>query len=71
MCLAVPGKIVRLDGAGAEVDFGGVTRHASVDLVPDAKPGDYVIVHAGYAIQILPQDDARETLRLLKEVYGA
>jgi len=70
MCLAVPGIIVKKENALADVDFGsGVVRRASLELVPAAKTGDYVIVHAGFAIQILQKDDALETLRLLKEVY--
>lgn len=70
MCLAVPGKIKKIEGRLAEVDFGGVTRESALDLLADAKVGDYILVHAGYAIQKLDEQEAQETLRLLIEVYG-
>lgn len=71
MCLAIPGKIISI-GADkrAEVDFGGVVRAAQLDLLPAAKKGDYVIVHAGFAIQKLSPKDARETLKALNEAFG-
>ncbi|MDD2772895.1 MAG: HypC/HybG/HupF family hydrogenase formation chaperone [Elusimicrobiales bacterium] len=71
MCLAVPGLVIKLSGSQAEVDFGGgAVRAASVQFVPQAKIGDYVLVHAGCAIQIVRREDALETLNLLKEIYG-
>ena len=70
MCLAVPGKIVSVKGGNAEVDFSGVKRSVSLDLVPEAAKGDYVLVHAGFAIQVLLQKEAEETLRLFREIYG-
>ncbi len=70
MCLAVPGKIKKIEGRLAEVDFSGVTREAALDLLADAKVGDYILVHAGYAIQKLDEEEAQETIRLLIEVYG-
>jgi len=71
MCLAIPAKIVNIDGDGARVDFGeGVLREVNVMLV-DAKVGDYVLVHAGYAIQILSEEEALETLRLWNEILDA
>jgi len=69
MCLAVPGVLIKKDGLAAEADFGGAVRKISLALVPAAKKGDYVLVHAGFAIQILKKTDARKTLRLLKEMY--
>jgi hydrogenase expression/formation protein HypC len=69
MCLAVPGKITALEKGNAEVDFSGVKRSVSLDLVPAAKKGDYVLVHAGFAIQLLDSQDALETLKLFKEIY--
>jgi len=69
MCLAVPGKITALENGNAEVDFSGVKRNVSLDLVPAAKKGDYVLVHAGFAIQLLDSQDALETLKLFKEIY--
>jgi hydrogenase expression/formation protein HypC len=70
MCLAVPGKILSLKGGSAEVNFNGVKRAVSLDLVPEAKKGDYVLVHAGFAIQILEPEEAAETLKLFAEIYG-
>ena len=70
MCLAVPGKIIKIDGdKKAVIDFDGATGFAQLDLVPQAKKGDYVIVHAGFAIKVLAEQDAKETLQLLKEAY--
>jgi len=68
MCLAIPAKIVTLDKDKARVDFGGgVLREISVALV-SVKAGDYVLVHAGYAIQVLDEQEALETLRLWNEI---
>ncbi len=66
MCLALPGKIISLQKDSAKVDFSGITREVSTMLVPKAKKGDYVIVHAGYAIQILDKKYAKETIELFK-----
>ncbi len=71
MCLAVPGKVCAVDGSTATVDYGqGTTREADVSLV-DAEVGDYVIVHAGFAIQILDEREAEETLQLFREMLEA
>jgi hydrogenase expression/formation protein HypC len=68
MCLAVPAKIIDLHGKIAKVDFGGgVQRDVNVSLV-DAKIGDYVIVHAGFAIQILDEKEALETLEIFNKI---
>ena len=68
MCLAIPAKVANIEGDEAQVDFGGgVLREVNVTLV-DAKVGDYVLVHAGYAIQILSEEEALETLRLWNEI---
>jgi hydrogenase expression/formation protein HypC len=69
MCLAIPGKILEIEGVEALVDFGGVRRKANVSLV-DATPGAYVIVHAGFAIQLLDEREAKESLKLWGEVLG-
>ena len=69
MCVAVPGKIKSIKAGSAEVDFSGVTRSVSLDLVPSARKNDYVLVHAGFAIQVLDPADAAETLKLFKEIY--
>ena len=67
MCLAIPSKITHIDNNMATLDVDGVSREASMLLLEDAKVGDYVIVHAGFAINKLDEKAALETLRLLKE----
>jgi len=68
MCLAIPAKVLSMKGKLAQVDFGnGVMQEVNVMLV-DAKIGDYVLVHAGYAIQVLDQKEAEETLKLWDEI---
>lgn len=67
MCLAVPGKIVSITGLNALIDFGGVQREANISLV-EPKVGDYVVVHAGFAIQIVDEEDAKETIKLWEEL---
>ena len=68
MCLAIPAKVVSIEQDKALVDFGeGVTRGVNVTLV-NVKVGDYVLIHAGYAIQVLERDEALETLRLWNEI---
>ncbi len=71
MCLAIPAKILSLEGTKANVDFGqGVLREVNVSLV-DAKVGMYVLVHAGYAIQVLEEKEALETLSLWNDVLAS
>ncbi len=70
MCLAIPSKIVTLENNVAIIDVDGVRRTASMLLLEDAKVGDWVIVHAGFAIQILDEEGALETIRLLKETVS-
>jgi hydrogenase expression/formation protein HypC len=71
MCLAIPAKIMSVEGSKANVDFGqGVLRDVNVSLV-EAKVGEYVLVHAGYAIQVLEEKDALETLSLWNEILEA
>ena len=72
MCLAIPGKIVEIDSnkEHATIDYGdGTKRKANVILV-DAKIGDYVLVHAGFAIQVLDEKEAQETLDLFREMLS-
>ena len=69
MCLAVPAKVVAIgDGQMATIELAGVTRKVALDLVPETKVGDYVIVHVGFAIQRLDEVEARKTLSLLDEL---
>ena len=68
MCLAIPAKITELDvGNMATVDILGVTRSISIDLTPQATVGDYVLVHAGFAIEVVSEQAANETLDLIRQ----
>ena len=68
MCLAIPAKVLKVQGDIAKVDFGqGVARDVNVMLV-EARVGEYVLVHAGYAIQVIDKEAAEETLRLWEEI---
>jgi hydrogenase expression/formation protein HypC len=71
MCLAVPMLVTSLDGATAVVAQDGVERTVRVDFLPDLRPGDYVLIHAGVALQTITPADAEATLRLLKELADA
>jgi hydrogenase expression/formation protein HypC len=68
MCLAIPALIKSIEGKEAEVEIGGISRRASLWLTPEAKVGDYVLLHTGYAINIIDQEEAKETLKLLEEM---
>ena len=68
MCLAVPVQVLSIDGHEAEVDFSGVRRRISVVLTPDVRVGDYVVLHTGFAISILDQEEALQTLKLFQEL---
>ncbi|HEX7320263.1 MAG TPA: HypC/HybG/HupF family hydrogenase formation chaperone [bacterium] len=71
MCLAFIGRIEEINGEMAVVEIMGVQRDISVVLVPEAKKGDYVMVHAGFAINTIDEKDAKETEALLKQVLEA
>ncbi|MFN2187403.1 MAG: HypC/HybG/HupF family hydrogenase formation chaperone [Candidatus Promineifilaceae bacterium] len=72
MCLGIPGKIIEVYETNGlrmgKVDFGGVTREACLEYVPEANLGDYTIIHVGFAISKLSEDEAHETLRILREI---
>ena len=68
MCLSVPAKIVQIEGQRARVSLGGAEYNAALDLVEDVKVGDYVLLHSGFAIQVIDEKEAMETLQLLNEV---
>jgi hydrogenase expression/formation protein HypC len=76
MCLAIPGRIVEVTETGdellrsARVDFSGVVKTVSLACTPQARPGDYVLVHAGMALETIDEEEARRTLDLLKELDG-
>lgn len=68
MCLGIPGMVVESDGLVATVDVGGTRKEASLMLIDGVAVGDYVIVHAGFAIQKMDQDEAAESLRVVDEL---
>jgi hydrogenase expression/formation protein HypC len=72
MCLGVPGKIIEINEKSglqmAKVDFGGIFREACLEYVPEAQVGDYCIIHVGFAISLLSESEAMETLDLLKQI---
>ena len=73
MCLAIPGKIIGISGDDPElrmgkVDFGGITKDVNLTYVPDAKVGDYAVVHVGFAISLVDEKEAKKTLGYLKEI---
>ena len=69
MCLAIPGKIIALEGGVADVDFGGVVRKVNVTMV-EAVLGEWVVVHAGFAISKMDEEEALETIKLWEEVLA-
>jgi len=68
MCLAIPALIKSIEDKEANAEIGGITRRISLWLTPEVEVGDYVLVHTGYAINVLDQEEAEETLRLLEEI---
>ena len=70
MCLAIPALVKSIDGQLAEVEVGGVSRKVSIWLTPEVKVGDFVLLHTGYAINIIDQTEANETLKLLEEMVS-
>ena len=72
MCLGVPGKIIEIYETGGlsmgKVDFGGVTREACLAYVPEAQVGDYTLIHVGFALNLISEEEALETLDLLRQI---
>jgi hydrogenase expression/formation protein HypC len=72
MCLGIPGKIVDIYEVGGlqmgKVDFGGVTKECCLAYVPEAKVGDYTVIHVGFALNLLDEKEALETLQLLRDI---
>ena len=72
MCLAIPGKVAQIDITDGvrtgRIQFGGITRQACLDFVPEAKEGDYVMVHVGFAISVVDKDEAERTYALLESM---
>lgn len=71
MCLAIPMSVREIDGSNAVVEAGGIRKEVRLDLLENVKIGDFVLIHTGYAIEILDEQEARETLELIKKVYRA
>jgi len=72
MCLAIPGKVVSIESSNGQrvgrIEFGGIVRQASLDFVPEAEVGDYVMVHVGFAISLVDAEEAERTYQLLEEI---
>lgn len=72
MCLGVPGKIIEIyENEGlpmGKIDFGGVTREACLAYVPEAQVGDYTLIHVGFALNLISEEEAQETLDLLRQI---
>ncbi|MEK6779349.1 MAG: HypC/HybG/HupF family hydrogenase formation chaperone [Candidatus Deferrimicrobiota bacterium] len=71
MCLGIPAQVMELTESVAVVEVGGVRREVSVELIDDVATGDWVIIHAGFAIQKLDPEEAEKTLQLFKEIADA
>jgi hydrogenase expression/formation protein HypC len=72
MCLGIPGKITEIyekdSLAMGKIDFGGIVKETCLAYVPEAKVGDYALIHVGFAISLMDEDEAMETLKLIKEI---
>ncbi len=69
MCVAVPAEIMSIHGSEAEVNLEGVHRRVSIYLTPEARVGDYVLLHAGFAIRVVDEQEAKETIALLRRMH--
>ena len=68
MCLAIPMRVIEIKGQEAIAEIGGIKRKANIQLVENVKVGDYLIVHAGFAIEKLDEEDAKETIAMFQEM---
>ena len=72
MCLGIPGKITDIYQKDslrmARIDFGGIVKEACLEYTPEAKVGDYALIHVGFAISLMDEEEAQETLKLIREV---
>ena len=71
MCLSIPARIISINGNMAEVSAGGSVFRAGLHLLEDARPGDYILLHAGFAIQKISEEEALETLRIIDEMNNS
>ena len=73
MCLAIPGKVLEIDAGGSplmgKVSFGGIKKDVCLELVPEVKVGNYVIVHVGFALNVMDEEEAQETLNLIEQMH--
>ena len=70
MCIAIPGKLIKKENEKGIVDLGGVSKEISLTFIPEVKEGDWVIIHTGFGLNIISEEEATETLAILKEVYA-
>ena len=70
MCLSIPMKVIKIDGDEGLVESGGLKKRANFSLMKSVKPGDYILLHAGFAIEKIKEGEARKTLKALREVGG-
>ena len=70
MCLAIPGQVKEIQGEKGQVDIGGVCKEISFTFIPEVKEGDWILIHTGFGLNIISEEDALDTITLLKEAYG-
>ncbi|MDH5753234.1 MAG: HypC/HybG/HupF family hydrogenase formation chaperone [Deltaproteobacteria bacterium] len=70
MCLAIPARVTAIDGMMATVEVAGVSRKASIHMLDDVREGEYLLIHAGFALSKVNEEEARETLRILEQMGG-
>lgn len=70
MCLSIPGKVIEIEGNIAKTSVGGTIVNAGLHLLDDVKVGDYILIHTGFALQKISEEEALETLKLIKELQG-
>ncbi len=71
MCLSIPGKVISIEGVIAKASVGGVIIKAGLHMVDNVKVGDYILIHTGFALQKISEEEAQETLKLIKELEDA
>ena len=71
MCLSIPARIISVNGSMAEVSAGGTIFTAGLHMIENAKPGDYILLHAGFAIQKISEEEAAETLKIIEEMNNS
>jgi hydrogenase expression/formation protein HypC len=70
MCLAIPAKLIEKNENDGVVDMGGVKRNTRLDMVPDARIGDYLLIHTGFAIEVVEEQTAKEMLETISQAYA-